>query len=233
MATAELVSASDAVLSVGPSPAVDWFEFLELRALPLFFRLWHRCSGGPPPFPENGPAILIANHPSHADPGSLLACCRRHLCFLQARECYEVRPLRWLFRRAGCIPVSRAVPDFAAVRRALQLLQRGAVVCLFPEGEVGAAGGDTVGAGKPGAALLALRSRAPVYPARIFGGPRSRHPVGAWLWPSPGVRVIFGQAVDLAPFYGCRITRGVLRTVTDLLMAHVDALANAPGPLSG
>jgi 1-acyl-sn-glycerol-3-phosphate acyltransferase len=87
-----------------------------------------------------------------------------------------------------------------------------------------------VGRGKPGAALLALRSKAPVYPARITGGPSSRHWVGAWLWPSRGVRVAFGPAVDLSPYYGRRITRQLLRGVTDLLMEKIEALGSPSRP---
>jgi 1-acyl-sn-glycerol-3-phosphate acyltransferase len=95
-----------------------------------------------------------------------------------------------------------------------------------------------VGRGKPGVALLALRSKAPVYPARITGGPSSRHWVGAWLWPSQGVRVTFGPAVDLSPYYGRRITRQLLREVTDLFMEKIEALgprgrADAAGVAGG
>src|SRR5262249_29724749 len=142
------------------------------------------------------------------------------------------------FRRAGCIPITRGVADIAAIRQALRQLRRGAVVCLFPEGEVGEAGGRGVGRGKPGAALPAPRSTGPGYPARTRGGRSSRHWVGAWLWPSRGVRVAFGPAVDLSPYYGRRITRQLLREVTDLFMEKIEALgprgrADAAGVAGG
>ena len=67
------------------------FDFLEKRLMRLFVRFWHRWSSdGSAPLPASGPAILIANHPSHADPAFLLAGCDRLLGFLQARECFPV-----------------------------------------------------------------------------------------------------------------------------------------------
>jgi 1-acyl-sn-glycerol-3-phosphate acyltransferase len=205
------------------------FETLEILVMGWFARAWHRCVRcGPCTLPADGPAILVANHPSHADPAFLMACCPRPLCFLQARECYDLFLLRRLFRRVGCIPVSRGRPDFSAVRLALERLRHGAVVCLFPEGEVGEAGVDRVGEGKSGAALLALRSRAPVIPAHISGGPRTRSMVGAWLWPSPGVRVTFGPPIDLSTYYGCRIDHKRLREVTVLIARRIAGLRPEP-----
>src|SRR5438552_3958687 len=84
------------------------FDFIELNGMYAFARLWHRCAGGKPaPLPAMEPAIIIANHPSHADPLFLAACCPRVLHFLQAREQYDIWLLRLLFHRAGCIPVAR------------------------------------------------------------------------------------------------------------------------------
>src|SRR5262249_26860142 len=154
-----------------------WLECLVLQLFHLFARLWHRCSSnGPPPLPATGPALVVANHPSHPDPAFLLSACARPLRFLHARENFDVFLLRRLFRWARCIPVGRKGRDVSAVRQALQLLREGAAVCVFPEGDLsgepGASADDA--AGKTGAAFLALKSRAPVYPAHIDGGPRSR-----------------------------------------------------------
>ncbi len=226
------------LLAAGGFVAWRWlvpacFEYLEVRVMGWFGRTWHHCAcDGPCTLPAEGPAILVANHPSHADPAFLMACCPRRLGFLQARECYDVFLLRRLFRLAGCIPVSRGRPDLAAVRQALERLRAGEVVCLFPEGEVGEAGGERGPSGKCGAALLALRSGAPVIPAHITGGPRTRSMVLAWLRPSAGVRVAFGPAVDLSSFAGRRLDRRCLREATARIMERIAAIEPATPPVS-
>ncbi len=194
-----------------------------------FTRLWHRCStSGPNTLPPTGPAILIANHSSHADPGFLIGTSPRKLHFLQAKECYEVFLLRWIFQKAGCIPIARDGRDVTGLRLALRRLAEGAVVCIFPEGEVCLAGWGRLAPGKPGVALLALHSRAPVIPALITGGPHTKIMARAWLWPSKGVRVIYGPPVDLSAYYGCRIDRKLLDEVTALLMQRIADLDTRP-----
>jgi 1-acyl-sn-glycerol-3-phosphate acyltransferase len=201
------------------------FAWLERKVMAWFTRVWHGCCRlGPEFLPATGPALLIANHPSHADPGFLLATCSRPLCFLQARETFNVFGLRWLFRLGGCIPVSRHRADASAIRTALRRLQQGDVICVFPEGEVAVAGPDQIGPGKHGAALLALRSGAPVYPALIRGVAPGWHQLLDWLRPSRAVRVRYGPAVDLSAYHGRHIDHKLLDEVTAVLMQSIRAL---------
>jgi 1-acyl-sn-glycerol-3-phosphate acyltransferase len=189
----------------------------------LFARLWHGCRRiGPDPLPHTGPAIVFANHPTHADPAFLMASCRRWLCFLQAREYYDVFLLRRLFAWVGCIPVARDGHDVTALRLALRRLQEGAVLAIFPAGHVTAERPNPFGEARAGIALLALHSRAPVFPAHITGTPPSGTVLGDWLWPSRHVHVTFGPAVNLSQFYGQPITRALLHRVTEFLMHHLD-----------
>jgi 1-acyl-sn-glycerol-3-phosphate acyltransferase len=205
------------------------FDAFERFVMPRFMRVWHGFAPeGPDPLPEHGPAMIIANHPCHADPGFLIAACQRKLHFLQASECYHVPGMRWFFRLVGCMPVRRGGQDIGAVRAALRSLKDGNVWCMFPEGEVCLAGGDEVGPFKTGSALLALRSGAPVYPAWIEEAPATRRMLLAWLWPSRGTRVIFGARVDLSQFADRPITRDLLHKVTDLLRQRIVTLSPKP-----
>src|SRR5947199_3331137 len=66
-----------------------------------------------------------------------------------------------------------------------------------------------------------------VFPAYIAGGPQGRPLLQAWLWPSRGVRVIYGQPVDLSVYRHRRLTRQVIQEVTALLMQRIGALRPA------
>jgi 1-acyl-sn-glycerol-3-phosphate acyltransferase len=176
---------------------------------------------------------VIANHPSHADPAFLTAGCRRWIHFLQAREYYDVFLLRRLFRLWGCIPVTRGGRDKHAIREALERLRQGAVVGLFPEGDLTPAGADRLRQGHPGTALLALRGRVPVFPAFIVGGPQTRGVVADWVCRARGVRVRFGPPIDLSAYYGRPLAHALLREVTDLFMRRIADLEPRAPALPG
>lgn len=207
---------------------LTWFEFVEREAMYLFARLWHRCAGaGTDPLPAAGPAILVANHPSQADPAFLIATCKRPPHFLQAREYYRVFFLRRLFDWAGCIPVARDGREVTGVRQALRHLREGAILGVFPEGDLTAACRCRADEPKTGAAFLALRSRAPVFPACIVGGPEGRPLLRAWLWPSRGVRVVYEAPIDLSAYLDKPVNRHVLHEVTALFMERIERLRPA------
>src|SRR5579885_3534844 len=147
------------------------FDLTALHAFRAYARLWHGVPRrGTRQLPAKGPALLIANHTCSADPAILQTCCPRPLCFLIAREYYHLPVARRFFGHFGMVPVARNGRDITALRVGLRRLAEGRVVCLFPEGGLSGAGTGRVRPGRGGAALLALRSGAPVYPAFIAGG---------------------------------------------------------------
>jgi len=200
-------------------------DFLGLGLVYAYARLWHGCSSNDSaPLPAKGAALLIANHTCSADPAFLQSASPRPVSFLIAREYYTDLPrLRGLFQYIGCVPVLRDGRDVTAVRLALGRLRDGRIVCIFPEGGLSGAGRRRLRQGKSGAALLALRSRAPVIPVFIAGGPRHNDILPAWLLPSR-VRLVFGPAVNLSPYFSRAINRKLLEEVTAFLMSRIAAL---------
>jgi 1-acyl-sn-glycerol-3-phosphate acyltransferase len=209
----------------------EFLDCLVPSVLYLYARLWHGCErSGRNTLARRGAALVIANHPSHADPAFLMAGCRRRIHFLQASEYYDVPVLRSFFHLFGCIPVKRGVADPGGIRVALARLCRGAAVGLFPEGEVTPSGADRLRQGRTGAALLALRSGVPVIPAFIAGTPPPRGVVADWIWHARGVRVFLGPPIDLTPYYGLPLSHARLREMTDLLMRRIADLRPSPSP---
>jgi 1-acyl-sn-glycerol-3-phosphate acyltransferase len=192
-----------------------------------YTKLWCRNTSNRPPLGEQGAAILIANHTSPLDPALLQAGTDRVIGFLMARELFEVRSLNWLYRRLGCIPVNRTGRDTAAAKAALRALARGDVLGIFPEGKMNLNGKGLL---DPllGAALLALKSRAPVIPAYISGavpGPSVVRP----FFQRCRTRVRFGPPIDLSAYYGRERDRQVLAEVGRLFMSAVAQLGGVEG----
>jgi 1-acyl-sn-glycerol-3-phosphate acyltransferase len=91
----------------------------------IFCRRYHRLSAECLPLPEQGPALLVANHCSGLDPLLPIAASRRPLRFIIATEQYHRFGLEWLFRAVGCIPVDRRGRPERAFRDALKALRAG------------------------------------------------------------------------------------------------------------
>ncbi len=158
-------------------------------ALPLFrFRV-----EGVEHVPERGPAVLVAAHRSWLDPACVGAACPRPVRFLIMERVWRLSWANWFFRGMRSLPVqSGGSAPLPALRTALRLLEQGQLIGVFPEGRVLPVG--ELGPTQAGAALLAVRGRAPVVPVVVHGS------AAAWphgrRWPGPGrVGVRFGAAL--------------------------------------
>ncbi len=192
--------------------------------------------------PQTGPAIVVVNHMSHADP------------FVIARYVYDAG--RWpqflakesLFRLpvAGkilywCrqIPVHRGTVDAAkALDSAVAAVGAGDTVVIYPEGTTSKEPDLWPMRGKTGAARLALMTGAPVIPVAMWGPERIFDPRTKKLRPRPRtpVWVWAGPPVDLSEWKGAEPTTAVLNDMTDIIMLRIRDLlgeirGSTPPPL--
>ena len=149
----------------------------------------------------DGPCIIAANHSSFLD-GPLLALAYareklRPLHMIAYEEPFRNWLLGYFLRAGGCIPFKRGDSGSQSrmMRTALGWLAAGEAVGIFPEGHINQR--LLLNRPRPGAALLALESGAPILPAAIIGSNRVL-PLGARL-PRPGrrARVVFGRPLYL------------------------------------
>lgn len=133
--------------------------------------------------PKVGPAIICSNHISYWDPPLVGCASSRKVYFMAKEELFCIPVLGPLIRSLGAFPVKRGTPDRTAIRRALQLLESGNVVGMFPEGTRG----RNIEGVESGAAFLALRAGCPVVPAVIKNGYK----------PFRSVEIRFGRPLDV------------------------------------
>jgi len=118
--------------------------------------------------PRDGGLIVVANHISNADPpfvaGWLTPALGRQMHIL-AKESIFFWPVGPVLRSLGASPVRAGGSDIEAYRMAQGILDRGEVLCIFPEGTRSKSG--VMGEPKPGVAMLAVRSGAQILPVGV------------------------------------------------------------------
>jgi 1-acyl-sn-glycerol-3-phosphate acyltransferase len=87
--------------------------------------------------PEAPPYIIFPNHISWFDPPLIGAFVQGPVHFMTMDVLFKFRPLGYLLRLIGGFPVSRQSVDRRSIEEAVDILQRGGIVCIFPEGGIG------------------------------------------------------------------------------------------------
>ncbi|MEO7910822.1 MAG: lysophospholipid acyltransferase family protein [Roseiflexaceae bacterium] len=169
--------------------------------------------------PREGAGIVVSNHIAAVDPGVLMAVLPRPIALMSKVE--NARGvLKWFIPLMGAFTVRRGAADRRALRVAEQVLEQGRLLCLFPEGTRSVSG--VLGSAHGGAALLALKSAAPIIPVAITGTPQIFLRHFPWLG-RPRVTLIVG-APFVARSPGTPTQRDDRERVTGEIMAHIAAL---------
>ena len=114
-----------------------------------------------------GAAIIAPNHQSYYDPPLIGVSCPGEIFYL-ARESLFRRPiLGRLIRQLNAYPISGRSSDRSSIKVIDTLLANQKKVVIFPEGIRSIT--DNLLQIKPGIALLAFRSHAPIVPVYIHG----------------------------------------------------------------
>jgi glycerol-3-phosphate dehydrogenase (NAD(P)+) len=118
--------------------------------------------------PKEGPVILAANHRSFFDPFVIGTMTWRPVYYVAKKELFTYnRLLSWLLNALGAFPVDRGASDQDTIETARQILARGDILLMFPEGTRTRPG--ALGSPKRGVGRMALESGAPVVPIAIIG----------------------------------------------------------------
>ena len=115
--------------------------------------------------PKGKAFVYASNHRSNADPVLVTLAGRGRFSFMAKSELFKNKFFAWLIRSLGAFPVERGTGDTAAIEKAIDNVNHGVNLLIFPEGTRSENG--QVGRFKPGVALIAARSHADVVPVGI------------------------------------------------------------------
>jgi 1-acyl-sn-glycerol-3-phosphate acyltransferase len=118
--------------------------------------------------PDSGPLIIVSNHISNWDPLMVGVAIPRRVSFIAKEELFGIPLVGSLLKAWGMVPIKRGRIDREALSKPLDLLKDKKVIGIFIDGKRNLKNPDTMLKPQPGAAMLALRSGAPIVPVAVI-----------------------------------------------------------------
>ncbi len=205
------------------------YRLLATVLRPLLSALVRRDWRGAHHLPRSGGVVVVTNHLSYLDPLTVAHFLYDHgrpPRFLAKSSLFRLPVLGRIITGCAQIPVYRESRDAAlAFRAAIDAVQRGECVTIYPEGTITRDPGLWPMTGKTGAARVALSTGCDVVPIGHWGVQQvlasyARRPR---LWPRATVHVYAGPPVDLGDLRSREVTPDVLRQATERIMDAVTA----------
>lgn len=115
---------------------------------------------------ENGGYILCSNHRSLWDPLLIaFGIKNRKLNFMAKKELFKFKPFAAIIRSLGAFPVSRGSGDIGAIKNAVDVVNSGKILLIFPEGTRSKTGKPL--RAKAGAVYIANETKSDIIPVAI------------------------------------------------------------------
>ena len=146
---------------------------------------------------RGGGFLLTSNHISHFDPFIISSVVRRKIDWMAMAEFFPIPAVGLFLRAVDAFPAARDRADHKTIRTAIERLQNGRIVGVFPEGGI-RDGAHSLLQGAPvraGASTLANIANVPVLPCVILGSDRL-YAKRSWLpMKRTAVWIAFGSAI--------------------------------------
>ncbi|PKQ26315.1 MAG: 1-acyl-sn-glycerol-3-phosphate acyltransferase [Actinobacteria bacterium HGW-Actinobacteria-4] len=200
--------------------------FLRAVMTPITRKDWH----GAEHLPKDQGFIAVSNHVTYADPitfAHFLYLNGHPPRFLAKAPLFTLPVIGRIITSLDQIPVYRgSVRAKDAVDKGVEVLARGDMIALFPEGTLTRDPDLWPMVARTGAARMALETGVPVIPVAQWGAHRLLGRYKKLLKPFPPKRitVIAGPPIDLDEFRGQPIDNKVLRGATDRIMATLTTM---------
>lgn len=114
-----------------------------------------------------GGGLIASNHASFLDPQLIGISCPEPIHFLARDTLFRFAPFGWLIRKLNTHPVSRGKGNLNTLKSAMEIVQSGKKVVIFPEGRRSPDG--ELQKGQLGVGMLVQRTRCLVFPVYVHG----------------------------------------------------------------
>jgi 1-acyl-sn-glycerol-3-phosphate acyltransferase len=139
------------------------FKYIITAFAALFYR--HKVYGKEHLLKGGG--IIASNHCSFLDPPLIGSSCPNSIHYLARGSLYHFPAFGWLIRQLNTHPVHRGKGNLSSLKAAMELVQSGKKVLIFPEGSRSTDG--TLHPGQLGIGMLVQKTQCRIFPVYIHG----------------------------------------------------------------
>ncbi len=183
-----------------------WITFLRVCIAPLV-RLFY-------PFRyygnykiKDGEALYVMNHFRMVDPIYPLLTTKEGIHFIGKKEMFSMPVYGFFCKKVKAIGVNRDGMDVRALMDALKCLKNGEKVCICPEGTRNKTK-EVFLPFKSGAAMLAIRAKAPIIPMVIYNKARFLRTT----------HILVGEPIEFTEYYDQKLTDEMLKEADERIV---------------
>ena len=191
-----------------------WISFLRIFIAPIV-RLFY-------PFRyygnykiKDGAALYVMNHYRMVDPIYPLLTTKEGIHYIGKKEMFSMPVYGFFCKKVKSIAVNRDGTDVRGIMDALKCLKNDEKVCICPEGTRNKTD-EVFLPFKPGAAMLAIRAKAPVIPIVIYNKARFLRTT----------HILVGEPIEFTEYYGQKLTDEILSEADERIVSAFWALRN-------
>ena len=163
---------------------------------------------------KKGKAVLTMNHTSNLDAVNIVLGTFEKKYFLAKKELFKNKLFGAFIKAMGGIKIDRQSADVGAIKNALKVLKNNKKLIIFPEGTRNKSDNVELGEVKSGAAMLAIKAKAPIIPVWVYNRPHAYRMT----------KILIGKPYELDEFYGAKITEEVLDKASEIVSQKLNQL---------
>ncbi len=111
-----------------------WYKILKFLLKPVYKIYYNPKIYCKENLKVEGPIIIAGNHIHLMDQCNVIISTKRIINYMAKKEYFDSNKTRWFFKLVGCIPVDRNKKDPNAKNSAIEILNSGGAIGIFPEG---------------------------------------------------------------------------------------------------
>lgn len=154
-----------------------------------------------------GGCVVTPNHISAWETIIIPAKTKRVMYMMAKEEMFKNKLIGGLLRILKVFPIARGKKDFMAIKKAVQLVENGNAICIFPEGTRNKQSEKL--RFKPGATMVAYEAKAPVVPVGVVAEDNYKF--------RSKVHIVYGEPIYFNEYYGKTLKKDDLHELTNQL----------------